>query len=76
VSPAHDGYLADADLAPLWRTAHAAWCRNGGLRGQAIMRDLSERESLAIAGLVWRSPPWPAGATAKIALPTLQDPTR
>lgn len=51
-SPVGDDYLAKPELARLWRAARKTWERNGGLRGEARVPDLSELEAFELAGLI------------------------
>ena len=69
-----DDYLAKPELARLWRAARKTWERNGGLRGEARVATLSEREAFELAGLIPNGRrPLSAGATLSLRLERLDE---
>lgn len=66
-----DVYLHSAEFERLWPAAHEAWCRNGELRGNAMLRGLSASEAHALSGLLGRRRPWRAGDTAAVPIAQL-----
>lgn len=73
MTPRDTDYLGEPALARLWQQAHAAWCRHGELRGNAVVGDLSEAEALAISGLIGRARPWSCGDTARVSLARIDE---
>jgi uncharacterized protein (TIGR02679 family) len=71
VSETSGGYLRAPEFARLWQAAREAYERNGGLRGTATVRGLSEDEAVAFTGLLRRREPLRAGGQLRLGLRAL-----
>jgi uncharacterized protein (TIGR02679 family) len=66
-----ENYLCRPALARLWSSAREAYERNGGLAGQAVVRDLSADEATELSGLLRRRRPLQPGGQLRVDLATL-----
>jgi uncharacterized protein (TIGR02679 family) len=71
-----ESYLREPAFDRLWRVARAAYERNGGLAGQALIASLSPEEAAALNGLLRRRKPFRSGRDARLALAALDETLR